>query len=141
MESFKYFKWRINPELAILQFIESNVAMSVSDNLGRIIYANNRFCSKIECKENELLGVVNSLFLSKIHKAPFYQNLWKTLETGSVWKGVLNFKTKSEKLICFETTIVPIMDNKGNVESFVFMYLDFYEPKLEHVETAEKVFQ
>ncbi|WP_339894520.1 PAS domain-containing protein [uncultured Algibacter sp.] len=136
MEVFKYFKWRINPDLSILQFIESNVAISVSDNLGRIIYTNNRFCSKMESKENELLGVVNSIFLSKIHKAPFYKNLWKTLETGCLWKGVLNYKTKSEKIICFETTIVPLKDNKGIVESYVFMYLDACESKLDCHQTS-----
>ncbi|MEP3838136.1 MAG: PAS domain-containing protein [Algibacter sp.] len=137
MQAIKNYKWRTNPDIAILEFIKDNVAVSVSDKLGRIIYANDCFCAKIECKENELLGVVNSIFLSKINENSFYKNLWNRLENGCVWQGALNYKTKTQKLIRFETTIVPLKDTKGNVESFVFMYLDevkvnqeCYEPSM-----------
>lgn len=138
MEAIKHYMWRINPEIAISQFIKTNVAISVSDKLGRIIYANDRFCRITGFQENELLGVVNSLFSLQLHKEPFYKNLWGTIESGQVWKGVLNNKSKTGELFCLETTIVPLKDNNGDVESYVSMYLDVSETKLDYMETTNK---
>lgn len=138
MEANKHYMWRINPEVAISQFIKSNVAISVSDKQGRMIYANDRFCSITGSKENELLGVVNSFFASKIQKDPFYKNLWNTIESGQVWKGVLNNKSTSGELICLETTIVPIKDIEGNIESYVSMYVDVSNPKFDYRQTDKK---
>ena len=124
MEALKHYMWRINPEMAISQFIKSNVAISVSDRHGRIVYANDRFCRITGFPENELLGVVNSLFSLKLHNEPFYKNLWNTIEMGNVWKGVLKNKAKTGELFCLETTIVPLKDFNDNIESYVSMYLD-----------------
>lgn len=130
MEALKHYMWRINPEMAISQFIRSNVAISVSDKLGRIVYANDRFCRITGFQENELLGVVNSLFSLKLHKEQYYRNLWETIENGEVWKGVLKNRAKSGELFCLETTIVPLKDLNGNIESYVSMYLDVSEVRL-----------
>jgi PAS domain S-box-containing protein len=138
MEAIKHYMWRINPEVAISQFIKSNVAISVSDNLGRIIYANDRFCSITGSKENELLGVVNSLFAPKLQEDPFYKKLWETIESGHVWKGILNSKTKSGELFCLETSIVPIKDIEGNIESYVSMYIDVSDSKFDYNENNNK---
>ena len=138
MEANKHYMWRINPEVAISQFIKSNVAISVSDKQGRIIYANDRFCTVTGSKENELLGVVNSLFASKNHKDPFFKNLWETIESGSVWKGIINNKSKSGELFCLETTIVPIKDNGGNIESYVAMYIDVSETNFDYNESSRQ---
>jgi PAS domain S-box-containing protein len=138
MEAIKHYMWRNSPEIAISQFIKSNVAISVSDKQGRIIYANNRFCNITGSEENELLGVVNSLFASKLQKDPFYKNLWETIEMGHVWKGVLNNKTKAGALFYLETTIVPLKDKEGNIESYVSMYIDVSETKFEHYNATKK---
>tara|TARA_R110002050_G_scaffold94765_2_gene197259 strand:+ start:127622 stop:128047 length:426 start_codon:yes stop_codon:yes gene_type:complete len=138
MKANKHYMWRTNPEIAILQFIKSNVSISVSDKLGRIIYANDRFCKITGCNENELLGVGNSLFFSKKRKDPFYKNLWKTIEEGRVWKGILNSKTKTGESFRLETTIVPLKDNEGHIESYVSMYLDVSTTKLECHETSNE---
>ncbi len=130
MEALKHYMWRINPEMAISQFIKSNVAISVSDKLGRIVYANDRFCRITGFQENELLGVVNSLFSLKLHKEPYYRNLWETIENGDVWKGVLKNRAKSGEFFSLETTIVPLKDVNGNIESYVSMYLDVSEVRL-----------
>ena len=130
MEALKHYMWRINPEMAISQFIRSNVAISVSDKLGRIVYANDRFCRITGFQENELLGVVNSLFSLKLHKEQYYRNLWETIENGEVWKGVLKNRAKSGELFCLETTIVPLKDLNGNIESYVSMYIDVSEVRL-----------
>ena len=123
--------WRINPEVAISKFIKSNVAISVTDNLGRIIYANKGFCNILDCDENELLGVSNTLFKTKFHKDVFYKNLWESVDNGMVWKGELTHKSKNGMFYNLETTIVPLKDANGEVESLVTMYLDITNSKKE----------
>ena len=140
MQAIKHYMWRINPEIAISEFIKSNVAVSVSDNIGRIVYANSRFCAITGNKESELLGMVNSLFISDNRKDPFYNNLWGTIESGQVWKGIISEKSKTGQLFKLETTIVPIKDDEGNIESFVSMYIDVSESRLEHINTVKKVY-
>ena len=84
MEAIKHYMWRINPEVAISQFIKSNVAISVSDNLGRIIYANDRFCSITGSKENELLVTAYSPLGSPDSRAEKHQHDPKLLEDALV---------------------------------------------------------
>lgn len=132
MDALKHYMWRTNPELAILKFIKGNVAFSVSDNLGRVIFANNRFCDITGYSENELFGAVNRLFIAKNRKDPFYKNLWSTIESGQVWKGILSNKTKNGELLSLETTIIPIIDNDGTIESYVSMYLDVTKTNIEY---------
>ena len=140
MQAIKHYMWRTNPEIAISEFIKSNVAVSVSDSIGRIIYANNRFCSITGNKESDLLGVVNKLFISENRKDPFYKNLWNTIEHGKVWKGIISNMSKTGEQFRLETTIVPVKDNEDNIESFVSMYLDVSESRLEHSEIDKKVY-
>ncbi|WP_308993202.1 PAS domain-containing protein [Mariniflexile litorale] len=131
MERIKHYMWRTSPEVAITKFIEKNVAISVSDEVGRIIYANNRFCTIIGSEERELIGVNNSLFKTNMSREPFYKNLWETIEKGNIWKGVLSNKTNKGNLFWLETTIVPLKDDEGNVESFIAMYLDVTKAKID----------
>ena len=56
--------------------------------------------------------------------------MWETIENGEVWKGVLKNRAKSGELFCLETTIVPLKDLNGNIESYVSMYLDVSEVRL-----------
>ncbi|WP_372754265.1 PAS domain-containing protein [Mariniflexile sp.] len=128
--SNKDFNWCEKSELVASQFIGTNMAISVSDNYGRIVYVNNIFCEITGYQENELLGVVNSLFSLNLQNDEFYKNLWETIKNGFVWCGVLTNKAKSGELFCLETTIVPIKNSEGNVESFVSMYKDVSEEKL-----------
>ncbi|MFD1161033.1 PAS domain-containing protein [Hwangdonia seohaensis] len=128
MQANKHYMWRINPEIAILKFIKGNVAISVSDKFGKTVYANDRFCRITGCNENELLGAVNCLFNQDNHKDPCCENLWETIERGQVWKGTLKNKTKTGDSFWLETTIVPLVDVEGNIESFVTMYLNVSKP-------------
>lgn len=136
MEAIKHYMWRTNPEIAISKFIKSNVAISVSDNRGRIIYANDGFCKIIGCEERELIGVSNSLFNSNKTKDPFYISLWDTIEKGEVWKGILSNKAKSGELFWLETTIVPLKDQEDTIESFVTMCIDITKSRNKNNEIA-----
>jgi PAS domain S-box-containing protein len=141
MEAIKHYMWRTNPEIAISQFIKNNVAFSVTNNLGRIIYANERFCRIIGCEERELIGLSSSLFYSSNTKDPFYKNLWKTIEKGHVWKGVLSNKAKEGQMVWLETTIVPLKCNEEVVEGFVTMCIDVTKARVENNETANSEFE
>ncbi|WP_372754251.1 PAS domain-containing protein [Mariniflexile sp.] len=131
MDSKKDFKWRAKSELAISQFINTNLPISVSDSYGRIVYANNHFCKITGYEEQELLGVINSLFSLKRHKDSFYKNLWETIKNGFVWSGVIKNKSKTGEMFSLQTTIIPIKDSKGKIESFVSMYVDVSELNIE----------
>lgn len=130
MEANKHYIWRVNPEMAISQFIKSNVALSVSNKYGRIIYANQLFCNITGYNENELLGTVNSLYSLALNKDCYYKNLWKTIESGSVWNGVLKNKTREGSIFSLETIIIPLKDKDGKVDSFVSMYINITEQVL-----------
>ncbi|MFD0990190.1 PAS domain-containing protein [Mariniflexile jejuense] len=133
METTKHHMWRLYPDIAISKFITKNIAFSVSDKNGRIVYANEKFCGITGRKENELIGVENSLYSATHHKDLFYKHLWHTIEQGLIWNGILKNTTKTGKKIYLETTIVPIKDDDGNIESYVSMFLDASEIKTEAV--------
>lgn len=109
-----------------LQALESQKAaldehsiVSIVDVHGKIIYANDKFCVVTEYSREELIGQDHRIFKSDMHGEAFYQDLWRTITHGQVWKGEICNKSKTGKLCWFENTIVPFLDEQHKPYQYV----------------------
>ncbi len=120
---------RISHEIAenydevLLEIMKNNLIISINDNKGRLIYANDNFCKILGYNLEDILGEPLSLIESDRHVDPFIKNLWRTINQGRVWKGILCKKSCDGKEICLEATIKPVHNMGGVIRKFVAIYV------------------
>ncbi len=91
----------------------------ITDVQGYIHSVNKRFIDKFGYEEQELIGQQPNILKSGKHSRRFYKRLWETLLSGKIYKNTLINKTKKGKFVYLETTITPVFDRSGVIESFV----------------------
>ncbi len=128
MKLIKQQIWKENPENLLVEFLENQASVSIIDGIGRIMYANNKFCDLIEIPQNKILGELNLILKSERHANPIYKDLWAAIKSGQIWKGILSDYTSSGKLYRLDTTIIPGRNSKGNIDKFVAFYYNV-QPK------------
>ena len=73
----------------ILEHVVDNAIVTVTDALGRIEFANDKFCEILECDANRLIGETHELLKSSLHTGKIYKNLWRTIRMQNKWEGIL----------------------------------------------------
>jgi PAS domain S-box-containing protein len=138
MQTVKKHKLFDYNENEILELLKSNTIVSVTDTLGRIIYANANFCNILGFQQEDLIGETHSLIKSERHLSPFYKKLWQTIKKGNTWNGVLSNNTNTENQFWLDTTITPIKNSSGQVIKYVSIYQDVTNCYLENKNLLER---
>ena len=113
---------------------QSPNAECITDPEGIIEYINPTTSELTGYTPEELLGQRTNIFSSGEKPKEEYDELWKTIKLGNVWKGELHNKKKNGELYWESTTISPIFDNTGKITHFLAIKVDISERK--RVETA-----
>jgi PAS domain S-box-containing protein len=98
--------------------------VSMTDPDGRIMMINDKFVHLMGYPREELLGHTHRAMRSGIHTAEFCNQLWDTITDGKVWRGEFCNRTKSGKLVWLDTTIIPMLNAEGHVESYMSVRFD-----------------
>ena len=123
---------------SILKGLQDHAIYAETDHRGRITKVNREFCRISGYEEDELLGSTHAIVNSGYHGRDFFQSLWKTISTGSVWRGEIQNRTKSGAPYWVDTTIIPVSDNRGRVTRYVSIRHDITERKLIHERVDDK---
>jgi len=114
----------------LFQVVEqSPVSIVITDPRGVIEYVNPSFARTTGYERNEAIGRTSSFLRSELTPQETYRELWQTIRTGCVWRGVLRNRTKSGTLIWESLTISPIVDAEGQITHFVAAKQDLTENK------------
>jgi len=95
--------------------------------LRKIVYVNSAFCKKYAYKKEALIGKYIKIVKSGIHNKSFYQNLWKTIISGTPYHGIMTNKTKDGNLFTEQKTITQLKDKDGNINFYVSVGNDITE--------------
>ncbi len=99
----------------------------VTDAAGVITYVNPAWERITGFTAGEALGNKPGILKSGQHDHEFYANLWKVLEAGKAYRGVITNKRKDGALYYSELTITPVRDAQGTVAEYVSVEKDVTE--------------
>ncbi|HEX5783372.1 MAG TPA: EAL domain-containing protein [Burkholderiaceae bacterium] len=112
-----------------MQAIDQHAIVSVAERDGRIVQVNDRLVEVSGFTREELLGQDHRLLNSGTHDKGFFTQMWKTLASGQVWRGVICNRTKGGDLYWVDSAIVPLKDGRGEIVRYVSIRIDITERK------------
>ena len=109
---------------------QSPISVVISDLKGRIQYANNFFYKLTGFTPSETIGAIPSELQKEENNVAFDQNLMETISSGKNWTGEFHHQKKSGEMYWESASISPIIDEQGNIVSFVALKQDITDRKL-----------
>jgi len=99
--------------------LDVSTIISITDVNGKFININDNFCKISQYSKEELIGNSFTLFNSNYHSKTFVKEIFDTIYSGKVWKGIIKNKKKNGDFYWENITIVPFLDD----DQIPFQYL------------------
>ena len=93
--------------------------MLITDHQGKIEYVNPAFEALTGYSRDELVGNTPRLLKSGEQGSETYQDLWRTLLSGKVYRGIFVNRRKNGELYYAEESICPIRNAAGEITHFI----------------------
>jgi len=112
----------------------------ITDPAGNIQWVNRAFTNRSGYSLAEAYGRnPRDLVRSGAHSRAHFEGLWKTILKGKVWRGEMINRGKNGRLYTEETTITPLVDERGTITHFIAIKQDVTERERNDAEVKEMV--
>lgn len=119
-----------NKELKDIKYaLNASSMLTITNADGCITYINEAFSKITQYEEFELIGNNHRIVNSGHHPREFFEDLWKTIKNGNIWRGEVKNKTKNGSIFWADTTIVPFLNNYGTPYQYVAIRKDITNSK------------
>ena len=115
--------------------LDQHAIVSITDEYGTLIYANEKFCEISKYQAAELIGQNHRIVNSRHHSKEFFKNLWHTIQSGSVWHGEICNVDKEGGYYWTNATIVPFL----NQDNKPYQYISIRTDVTEQLQLREKI--
>lgn len=115
---------------------QADVAISITDVQGAILYVNSAFTRVTGYSAAEAIGRNESILSNKTTPPEVYKSLWRNISHGEAWSGRLVNRRKDGSRYLAELTISPVVDAGGTVLNYLGMHRDITE--VHHLECQVK---
>ena len=104
--------------------VDLGAIVSKADKRGKITYVNDAFIEISGYGEDELLGKSHSIVKHEDTPKEVFKDLWKTILSKNVWQGDIKNRAKDGRIYYVFATIVPILNDKDEIEEFLSIRYD-----------------
>ena len=109
--------------------LDEHAIVTVTDTVGVILYANDKFCEISGYAREELVGSNHRLVKSDQHPPEFYKAMWDAIRAGKVWHGEICNRAKDGHLYWLAATLMPILGELGQPVAYIAIRTDISKPK------------
>jgi PAS domain S-box-containing protein len=102
----------------------------ITDVNGTIVEVNPAFESVTGYSRHEVIGHKPNVIKSGVHDGAFYEHMWKTLEAGRPYRGIVVNRRKNGELFYEMKTITPMKNATGRTTHFFSIGKDISDLKL-----------
>ncbi len=99
----------------------------ITDTEGNIEYVNNAFTDATGYEFEEAIGQNPNILKSGNRSNEFYKELWDTISSGKVWKGVFKNKKKNGEFYWESAVVAPVKNKKGEIINYIAIKEDVTE--------------
>ncbi|MDD2358125.1 MAG: EAL domain-containing protein [Thiovulaceae bacterium] len=107
--------------------VDASDILSITDINGNITYVNDKFCMATGYTREELIGQNHRIFRDKETPKEIYRLMWETILNKKIWSGSLKNIKKDGTPYYTDSTITPILNEKGEIVEFVSTKHDITE--------------
>ncbi len=104
--------------------IESSNIVSKTDINGIITFVNDEFCKISGYSREELIGQNHNIVRHPDVPASNFKRLWDTILNKKIFKSTVMNMAKDGSTFYVNTTIIPILDENGEIEEFIAIRYD-----------------
>ena len=109
---------------------QSPIMILITDRSGVIEYVNPSFSKITGYTSEEVIGKNPNILSSGQVDTTRYRELWKTIESGEIWRGELLNKNKAGDTYWESLVISPILDENDAITHFVAIMEDISQRKV-----------
>ena len=110
-----------------IKIVDENVLTSSTDLDGNITYVNSTFCEISGYSKEELIGKPHSIVRHPDSPKELFKELWSTIKNKKVFKANIKNRKKDGSEYFVSSTIVPILDNNGDIIEYLSLRYDISE--------------
>lgn len=115
----------------------NDIIVTETDAKGVITFANEDFCKIAGYTRNELLGKSHNIVRHADMPKIAFADLWKTIQSGKLWKGIVKNKTKNGDFYWVNATAYPIKKTNGELR-YISVRI---KPTDKEVQEASKLYE
>ena len=104
---------------AFMEIINQVAIVSKADLKGNITFVNEQFMKWSGYLEKELLGQNHRILKSEKHDDSFFNDLWRTISRGNVYRNEIMNKAKDGSIYWVDTIITPVFDKNKMLKEYV----------------------